>query len=90
MLVLTRRPDEAIVMGDGIVVTILAVEGDRVKIGIKAPPHVTVLRQELCDAVREQNLAAARFAAQPEAAPPAETLETVRNLLTDINQQAHS
>jgi carbon storage regulator len=74
MLVLSRRTDESIVItlsganGEPITVTVLAVEGDRVKLGIQAPRQVTVLRQELCDAVREQNLAAARAGAavQPQ------------------------
>ncbi len=55
----------------------LAVDGDKVKLGIQAPRHVAVQRQELCDAVRLQNLAAAHLnlAAQPQ------TLETLRQLL---------
>jgi carbon storage regulator len=65
MLVLTRRPDEGLVLtvpglAEPVVVTVLAVEGDKVKVGIAAPRTVTVLRQELCDAVRDHNLAAAR------------------------------
>lgn len=47
MLVLTRRKDESIVIGDEIIVTILAVEGDKVKLGIDAPRRISVLRREL-------------------------------------------
>ncbi len=60
MLVLTRRANESLVIRDDIIVTILAIEGDKVKIGIQAPAEVTILRQELCEAVRAQNLAAAQ------------------------------
>jgi carbon storage regulator len=84
MLVLTRRSEEALVIRVGvpggeepIVVTVLGIEGDRVKLGIAAPRHVTVLRQELCEAVREQNLAAARTrAAEAESG----ALEALRRL----------
>lgn len=70
MLVLTRRSEEGLVLtvpglGDSIEITVLGVEGDRVKLGITAPRSVTILRHELCDAVRTQNLAAARTAAAP-------------------------
>ena len=59
MLVVTRKPDEGLNINAGeIMVTILAVEGDRVKLGITAPRHVTILRQELCEIVHEENLAA--------------------------------
>ena len=50
MLVLSRKHGEAIVVGDDITVTILAVEGGRVKLGIVAPAEVPILRQELCEA----------------------------------------
>ncbi len=60
MLVVTRKPDEGLNINAGeIMVTILAVEGDRVKLGITAPRHITILRQELCEIIREENLAAA-------------------------------
>jgi carbon storage regulator len=47
MLVLSRRERERIRLGDSIVVTIVRVSGDRVRIGIEAPPDVLVLRDEL-------------------------------------------
>ena len=49
MLVLTRKPEQAIVINGNIVVKILGVERDRVKIGITAPEDVRILRQELLD-----------------------------------------
>ena len=54
MLVLRRKPDEALVMNGAVTVCILGVEGDRVKLGIIAPPDVVVLRGELVDAERQQ------------------------------------
>lgn len=52
MLVLTRKIDQGIVISGNIVVRVLGVERDRVKIGIAAPPEVTILRQELLDRER--------------------------------------
>jgi carbon storage regulator len=47
MLVLSRRERERIRLGDSIVVTVVRVTGDKVRLGIEAPPHVLVLRDEL-------------------------------------------
>jgi carbon storage regulator len=47
MLVLSRKQDQRISLGDGIVVTVLRVGRDRVRLGIDAPPEVHVLRGEL-------------------------------------------
>ncbi len=47
MLVLSRKEGERILIGDSVVVTVVRVSGDRVRIGIEAPRHVTVMREEL-------------------------------------------
>jgi carbon storage regulator len=47
MLVLTRRVNERIVIGDDITVTVLEVRGDQVRIGIEAPRDVKVFREEV-------------------------------------------
>jgi carbon storage regulator len=47
MLVLTRHINESIAIGDSIVVTVLAIEGDRIKLGISAPREIQILRQEV-------------------------------------------
>jgi len=47
MLVLSRRENERIKLGDRIVVTVVRLEGDHVRIGIEAPPEVVVLREEV-------------------------------------------
>lgn len=47
MLVLTRRVGEQVVMDNGVVVTVLAVCGGRIRLGIKAPPAVSIWREEL-------------------------------------------
>lgn len=47
MLVLSRRERERIKLGDSIIVTVVRVAGDKVRLGIEAPPEVVVLRDEL-------------------------------------------
>ena len=47
MLVLTRKLGERIFIADTIVVTVLGTEGNRVRLGIDAPPHISILRQEV-------------------------------------------
>jgi carbon storage regulator len=47
MLVLSRKQTERIRVGDSIVVTVVRVSGDKVRLGIEAPPDVVVLREEL-------------------------------------------
>ncbi|RKQ85485.1 carbon storage regulator CsrA [Brockia lithotrophica] len=58
MLVLARKVGEAIVLGDDVEVVVLGVEGDTVRLGIRAPRHVPVWRKELLEAVAEENRAA--------------------------------
>jgi carbon storage regulator len=47
MLVLSRKESQRIKLGDSIVVTVIRVAGDRVRLGIDAPPEMLVLREEL-------------------------------------------
>jgi len=47
VLILSRREAECIILGDDIVLTIVAVGNDKVRIGVKAPPEVRILRSEL-------------------------------------------
>jgi len=47
MLVLSRREAQRIRLGDSIVVTVVRVSGDKVRLGIEAPPEMRVLRDEL-------------------------------------------
>jgi carbon storage regulator len=58
MLILTRKPEQSLVIQGDITIRILSVDGDRVKIGIIAPSGVKVMRAELLEAVRAENQAA--------------------------------
>lgn len=59
MLILSRKVDEKIKIGDDITLTIIEVHGDMVKIGVEAPKSVKVFRQEVFDAIQTENKAAA-------------------------------
>lgn len=59
MLILSRKIDEKIKIGDEITITLIDVHGDQVKIGVEAPKNVKVFRQEVFDAIQNENKAAA-------------------------------
>jgi carbon storage regulator len=54
MLVLSRQRDESIVIGDDIIITIVDIRGEKVRLGITAPAHVPVHRQEIYDAIKRE------------------------------------
>ncbi|MBF0480347.1 MAG: carbon storage regulator CsrA [Desulfovibrionaceae bacterium] len=55
MLILTRRPGESLHVGDNIKITILAVQGKQIKIGLDVPDDIPVYREEVYRRVLEQN-----------------------------------
>ncbi len=56
MLVLSRKKDEKIIIGDNITIMVIEIRGDKVRLGIEAPREVTVHRQEVYEAIqREQD-----------------------------------
>jgi carbon storage regulator len=55
MLVLTRKLKEAIQIGDDIEITVLAISGDQVKLGINAPKHIEIHRKEVYLAIQKEN-----------------------------------
>ncbi|WP_208587495.1 carbon storage regulator CsrA [Gracilibacillus suaedae] len=61
MLVLTRKVNEAIQIGDEIEVKVIAVDGDQIKLGINAPKNVEVHRKEIYQAIQEENSQAANL-----------------------------
>ncbi|MBE3598860.1 MAG: carbon storage regulator CsrA [Limnochordaceae bacterium] len=59
MLVLTRRVDESIMIGDDIRILVVEVRGEQVKLGIEAPRSVPVHREEVYREIQEENRRAA-------------------------------
>lgn len=72
MLILSRKVDEKIKIGNDISIQIISVSGDQVKIGVDAPKSVKVFRQEVFDDIQKQN---------KEAAAGSVTLDALANLL---------
>jgi carbon storage regulator len=74
MLILARRPGERVVIGDEILVTVMEVSASTVRLGIEAPRGVSIFREEIWLAVKEENRAAAE--ASPDALPSQPVGET--------------
>ena len=70
MLVLTRKLNEAIMIGDDIEITILSIEGEQIKLGINAPKNVDIHRKEIYLSIQQEN---------------SEATKTESNLLENIN-----
>jgi len=73
MLVLSRQRDESIIIGDNIVITIVDIRGDKVRLGINAPKHIPVHREEVYDAIQREREAELEAKAEPkenETPPP--------------------
>jgi len=67
MLVLTRKVQQSIVIGDNVEIVVLEVRGEQVRLGIRAPKDVTVHRKEIYDQIQEENRGAADV--RPEDVP---------------------
>jgi carbon storage regulator len=72
MLVLTRKKSESIMIGDQIELVIVAIEGDMVRIGIKAPQHIEIFRKEVYRSIQLANR---------EASEKLASMEEITNLL---------
>ncbi len=72
MLILTRKLNEAIMIGDKIEISVVEIKGDHVKLGIEAPKNVKVYRQEVYLAIQRENIEAAQT--KPEILPELDNL----------------
>lgn len=55
MLILTRKKDESIVIGDNIEIKVLEINDGKVKLGIEAPKNIDIIRKELYENIQEEN-----------------------------------
>jgi len=55
MLVLTRKPGQSIMIGDGVEVQVLSVAGEKVRLGITAPRDVSIFRDEVYDRIEGED-----------------------------------
>ena len=60
MLVLTRKLEESVMIGDEIEVRVLGIHGDQVRLGFSAPRNVAVFRKEVFESIQEENRLAAK------------------------------
>jgi carbon storage regulator len=65
MLVLARKLNESIMIGDDIEVVVIDIKGDQVKLGIRAPKSVTVHRMEIYQDIKQENIAATKSEFDP-------------------------
>lgn len=63
MLILSRKVNEKIMIGNDVAISVIEIRGDQVKIGVDAPRSVKVYRREVFDAIMAENRAAAESAA---------------------------
>ncbi len=66
MLVLSRKRDETIMIGDNIEISIVDIKGDTVRVGINAPRSVSVHRKEIFEAIKEENIATTKSQSIPK------------------------
>ncbi len=60
MLVLSRKRDESIIIGDDVVITVVDIKGEQVKLGVTAPKTVSIHRKEVYEAIQRENVEAAK------------------------------
>ncbi|ANA79780.1 carbon storage regulator [Paenibacillus vortex V453] len=75
MLILSRNKGQKIMLNDNIILSVIEINGDQVRIGIEAPPNVTIYREEIYDAIQRQNKDAVEFT------------EDIHNILQKVTTQ---
>ena len=83
MLVLTRKKEQALMIGDNIEVRILDIQGDQIRLGVEAPKNVKVYRKEIYLEIQEENMNAAKHAARIPAAEMKDMLQSPGRLNRD-------
>ena len=66
MLILTRRVGETVMIGDEVTITVLGVKGNQVRVGINAPKHVAVHREEIYERIKREQQGGAPEGGTPD------------------------
>jgi carbon storage regulator len=82
MLVLTRKPGQSIMIGDGVEVQVLSVAGEKVRLGITAPRDVSIFRNEVYDRIESEN-----STGTPDEDPDDGANEAVANALQRLSRR---
>ena len=90
MLVLTRRTNQSIKIGDDIEITVIEVRGDQVRLGITAPRDIAVHRKEIYLQIQQENVKAARASAPDDDVEAAisSLLQSTATESTDVTRTA--
>ena len=75
MLVVTRKKDEKLIIGNEIEIQVLRIGRDNVRLGIKAPSHISIYRYEIYEAIKQENVSAVQ-----SQIPDKDTLETLKGV----------
>jgi carbon storage regulator len=76
MLVVTRKKDEKLIIGNEIEIQVLRIGRDNVRLGIKAPTHISIYRYEIYEAIKQENVSAVQ-----SQIPDKDTMETLKGVL---------
>jgi carbon storage regulator len=84
MLVLTRKPGQSIMIGEGVEVQVLSVAGEKVRLGITAPRDVSIFRNEVYDRIESENDSREREREEEDSG----TDDAVEDALSRLSQRA--
>jgi len=80
MLVLTRKRNQTLIIGEDIEITVLEIQGDQIRLGVNAPKDIKIYRKELYLEIQEENKSAAKSAAQAS--------QSLKNILGPVSAPA--
>ncbi|MCX5845003.1 MAG: carbon storage regulator CsrA [Deltaproteobacteria bacterium] len=86
MLILTRKLGESITIGDDIKITFLETKGKQIRIGIEAPTHIAIHREEIYNLIKEQNIEAVKVASMEKETLP-DIWDGLKNLLREDKKE---
>jgi carbon storage regulator len=83
MLVLTRKTNQSIMIGDEVEVSVLAVSRDKIRLGISAPREIPVFRKEVYLSIQEERESQNEGTANPNGASPSKRVNKALNKISD-------
>ena len=87
MLVLTRKPSQSIMIGDGVEVQVLSVSGEKVRLGITAPRDVSIFRNEVYDRIESESESESRSGSGDDSEDRSANDDAVQSALQRLGQK---